>query len=83
MLAQNRSCKINFESQEYKNLPDSCTLLFYIGIDLMIKLLEKDPKKRIDATSALNHDFFSKDELFKEFVEQRRNSTMSGECDSP
>jgi serine/threonine protein kinase len=33
----------------------------YSGLDLMKKLLEKDPKKRITATDALGHDFFSKD----------------------
>ena len=49
----------------------------------MKKLLEKDPKKRITATEALNHDFFSKDELFKEFVEQRRSTLMTEECQSP
>ena len=49
----------------------------------MKKLLEKDPKKRITATEALNHDFFSKDELFKEFVEQRRSNLMTEECQSP
>jgi serine/threonine protein kinase len=43
----------------------------------MKKLLEKDPTKRISATDALNHDFFSKDEFFKEFVEQRRSSMIS------
>jgi len=30
----------------------------------MKKLLEKDPSKRITATEALNHDFFSKDSMF-------------------
>ena len=51
----------------------------------MKKLLEKSPNKRISATEALNHDFFSKDELFKEFTELRKSSSFmnSEECNSP
>lgn len=30
----------------------------------MKRLLEKDPTKRINATEALNHEFFSKDISF-------------------
>ena len=51
----------------------------------MKKLLEKCPNKRITPTEALNHDFFSKDELFKEFTELRKSSNLmnSEECNSP
>ena len=34
-----------------------------LGCDLLDKLLTLDPKKRIDAAAALNHDFFSEDPL--------------------
>lgn len=37
----------------------------------MKRLLEKDPTKRITATEALNHDFFSKDNMFAEFNRER------------
>lgn len=49
----------------------------------MKRLLEKEPSKRITATEALNHDFFSKDEMFKEFTEQRRSTLIGEECNSP
>lgn len=39
----------------------------------MKRLLEKDPAKRISATGALNHEFFSKDNLFAEFNKERNS----------
>ena len=52
----------------YQNLPQTCTFFIYLGLDLMKRMLEKDPSKRITATEALNHDIFTKDDLFKEFT---------------
>lgn len=58
----------------------------------MKRLLEKDPTKRITATEALNHDFFSKDNMFAEFNKERntihRESALFkeeivNECQSP
>ena len=53
----------------------------------MKRLLEKDPKKRITATEALNHEFFSKDNMFAEFNKERNSMResvdMAAECQSP
>ena len=43
----------NFDVPELKNVTSNC-------IDLIKKLLEKNPEKRINADEALNHDFFTK-----------------------
>lgn len=37
----------------------------------MKRLLEKDPKKRINATDALNHEFFVKDSKLYEAIKNR------------
>ena len=51
---------------------------------MLRKLLEKDPNKRLTATQALNHEFFTKEELFKDWTEQRRSTLIQmEECNSP
>jgi calcium-dependent protein kinase len=55
VLEQNKSCRINFETFEYNQLPTSCNLTSYLGLSLLKGLLEKDPKKRLTATQALGH----------------------------
>ncbi len=64
--------------------PSKLYIFYNLGLNLLKRLLEKDPKKRITATEALNHEFFAKDELFKEFTENRRSTIIcTEECNSP
>ena len=42
VLKKNKICDINFDRKEYENLS-------FNAKDLLIKLLQKDPKKRITA----------------------------------
>jgi hypothetical protein len=55
-----------------KNFLNHVIIYFKVGLDLMMKLLYKDPKKRIAASKALEHPFFEEEEIFKELVENRR-----------
>lgn len=56
VLDQNKSCKLNFDTFEYNQLPTS-------WLSLLKGLLEKDPKKRLTASQALAHEFFRKEPL--------------------
>lgn len=43
VLIKNRNCQIDFSESQYKRLPES-------WLDLMKRLLSRDPKTRITAT---------------------------------
>lgn len=43
----------------------------------MKKLLEKDPKRRINATDALNHEFFAKESKLYEAIKNRESLTIT------
>ena len=50
-LTQNRACDFNFTKEVYSGLPSRT-------FDLLTKMLEKDPLRRISAEDALKHPFF-------------------------
>ncbi|CAD8210117.1 unnamed protein product [Paramecium pentaurelia] len=52
MVRQNRQAIIDFSIKQLKNLPDD-------AMDLLKKMLEKDPKLRIDVSTCLNHSFIN------------------------
>ncbi|KAL4468378.1 hypothetical protein ABPG72_012272 [Tetrahymena utriculariae] len=52
ILAQNRASNISFEGTEYLKLP-------LPAYDLLKKMLDNDPKTRITAKKALQHQFFT------------------------
>lgn len=70
VLAQNRACKIDFTKDMYQKLPPE-------WLDLMRRLLEKDPKKRISAKDALNHEFFGRDPKLYESIKNRESFVHS------
>jgi serine/threonine protein kinase len=87
VLAQNRASSITFDGDEYQRL-DANTL------DLLSKMLKKNPQERINAVDALNHPYFAnldeEDEEEKdkvvELVKSPEASTKGGSypsCDSP
>ncbi|CAK81148.1 unnamed protein product (macronuclear) [Paramecium tetraurelia] len=52
MIKLNREAVIDFSIKQFENLPDD-------AMDLLKKMLEKDPKQRIDVSTCLNHSFIS------------------------
>ena len=51
ILTQNKQCNINFNNPKLKKFPHI--------LDLLQKMLEMNPDKRISAKDTLNHDFFT------------------------
>lgn len=87
VLAQNRASNITFEGDEYHKL-DHNTL------DLLSKMLKKNPLERITAIDALNHPYFAniddEDEENDKVIELSKKSPSSVKtkdtypsCDSP
>lgn len=52
ILTQNRACDFTFNKELYSKIPSN-------ALDLLVKMLERDPKRRLSAEAALNHSFFS------------------------
>lgn len=68
ILQKNKSCKIDFKHPKLKKNK--------YALDLLVKMLETDPEKRISAQDALNHKFFQETEENGMTIEQD-NTVMS------
>ena len=70
ILNKNKECKIDYKSKKYEEVAGD-------GIDLLGKLLEKHPEKRITAAEALNHPFLIKDRPIFKFQKVYREDSDS------
>ena len=52
ILSQNRACDFDFTQEKYNDISP-------IALDLLKKMLEKDPSKRLSAKKALQHIYFT------------------------
>ena len=68
-MNKNKECKIDFKVKKYEEIAGD-------GIDLLSRLLEKNPEKRITAAEALNHPFLSKDRPIFKFKKEYREEEM-------
>ena len=50
--------KLNFPQFKGKGIQSYNTLIDHVGVDLLEKMIQLDPCKRISAKQALNHPFF-------------------------
>lgn len=70
ILNKNKECKLDYKSKKYEEIAGD-------GIDLLSKLLERQPEKRITAAEALNHPFLIKDRPIFKFKKVYKEDTES------
>ena len=60
ILNKNKECRIDYKAKKYEGIASD-------GIDLLSKMLEKSPEKRITASEALRHPFLTMDRAIFKF----------------
>ena len=83
VLAQNRACNFNLDSDEYKRLEPEAH-------NLLVKMLKKSPQERISAAEALKHPYFSSmdepeelEDTVEELVKSPSKAKFYPSCESP
>ena len=83
VLSQNRASNIPLTGDIFKSVPHN-------AMDLLGKMLKKNPTERISTEEALKHKFFTENENHLDEEEKYENKPMTvttgenyGECDSP
>jgi serine/threonine protein kinase len=56
ILNQNRACDFDFSEQKYQDISP-------LVLDLLKKMLEKEPLRRVSAKRALQHAFFNQESI--------------------
>jgi|JI6StandDraft_1071083.scaffolds.fasta_scaffold05101_3 serine/threonine protein kinase len=59
VLAQNRACNINFDTEDCQKLPAVSTTISYSALSLLKSMLDRNPQTRITAKDALQHPFLN------------------------
>ena len=66
---KNKDCKLDFKTKKYESIASD-------GMDLLQRMLEKNPEKRISAKEALEHPFLTKDKPIFKFKKSYKEESV-------
>lgn len=66
ILNKNKECRLDYKGKKYETIATD-------GLDLLAKMLEKSPDKRITPTEALSHPFLTMDRPIFKFKKSQKD----------